>query len=195
MAFCAACAHFEPNISPEAGAGYRSSAILYGRFYLKTYPRAIQATSKLPSGFAGDVDTQKPTYICFDESQPLRVIQVKPGHYQIAGYLATNRACLPRERFRPPVFDPDWPGRFYIYPVACGSSRLTNISGRFAAEATLDGTFPMLADLRGITYRFTAASVEYREKISEASDRASSFTICSAKSRSVKNHGSGQRTR
>ena len=130
-------------------------AILYGRF---TMSHRFAAGLKIAL-WMQNADTQKSIYICFDETEPFRAIQVKPGRYRIAGFLATNRGHQIRGHHLFPATGVA--GRITIPFKALPGSQ--TYLGDFTGHATLDDIIENW-EVDSITNNFAATTAEFREK-------------------------------
>jgi hypothetical protein len=151
---CAACAHFESSVSPRAKAD-PETAILYGRFTLRhTFSAGLKIALWLQNA-----DTQKSVYICFDEAQPFRAIEVKPGRYRILGFLDTNRGHQIRGHHAFPATGLG--GRIALAFTAAPGSQ--TYLGDFTGHATLNDIIENWG-VDAITNNFTDTTLEFREK-------------------------------
>jgi hypothetical protein len=151
---CAGCAHFASSVSPRAKAD-PETAILYGRFTLRhTFSAGLKIALWLQNA-----DTQKSVYICFDETQPFRAIEVKPGSYRILGFLDTNRGHQIRGHHVFPATGLG--GRVSLaFNAAPGSQTYL---GDFTGHATLNDIIENWG-VDSITNNFTDTTAEFHEK-------------------------------
>jgi hypothetical protein len=154
LVFCVSCAHFESNLSPTAKPD-QESAILYGRFYLKP----TLSTGLRIALWLQNVDTLQSVYIPFNKSEPFCAIQIKPGKYQAAGFLAANSMHqILREQ---PFMQRDQVIQI-ARPFIAGPGSQTYL-GDYTAEATLSRYIEQF-QIEGITNNFKAATLEFRNK-------------------------------
>jgi hypothetical protein len=154
MALCVSCVHFHSNLSPAAKPD-KDSATLYGRLYLKpTFSAGLKIALWMQNA-----DTHHDIYIPFKESEPLCVIRVKPGKYQVMGLLGSNRTHQNLDK--QPFTLKDW--RFQITkPFVVGAGSQTYL-GDYTGEATLYGFIEQF-HLTGPTNKFAAATADFRDK-------------------------------
>jgi|GEM_PF-2702524 hypothetical protein len=146
----AGCAHEAPAILPSAQLDDKL-AILYGRFSIG---REFSAENRLAL-WLQNIDVQNPVYIYFDPDQPVYCIAMKPGRYQVAGFVGVNRMHEVRGRREFPA------SRFTVPFTAPAGSQI--YLGDFSGAATFDG---MLSEwtVKSITNNFANTTVEFREK-------------------------------
>ena len=81
------CAHFQSPLSADTRLDHRS-AVVYGRFSIGHH----WAFKNKLALWLVNVDNQKPVYLFFDENEPVYAVHVKPGTYQVSGFVGLNRA-------------------------------------------------------------------------------------------------------
>jgi hypothetical protein len=146
----AGCALETPAISPSARPD-KKAAILYGRFSIG---HDFSAENRLAL-WLYNLDTQNSVYIYFDPDRPLYGIPVKPGCYQLAGFVGVNRLHEIRGRCT-------FPARRFTAPFTASAGSQIYL-GDFLGTATFDG---MLSEWRvkSITNNFANTTAEFREK-------------------------------
>jgi hypothetical protein len=144
------CAHEAPAILPSARPDHKS-AILYGRFGIG---HEFSGENRLAL-WLQNLDAQSPVYIYFDPDQPVYCIAVKPGRYQVAGFVGVNRLHEIRGRRNFST------SRVTVPFTALPGSQI--YLGDFYGAATFDG---MLSEwsVKSATNNFSETTVEFREK-------------------------------
>ena len=154
LLFCAACVHVASPLPPAAKADHET-AILYGRFDI-SHQYAFGFRLGL---WLQNLDTEKPVYLYFDPDRSVYAVQVKPGHYRVAGFVGLTHEDQIRAR-KP--YPPDgFMGRmftsFYVAPEA------QIYLGDYKGHVTYDGVMVKWG-LDSSANRFTETTLEYRRK-------------------------------
>jgi len=146
----AACAHQTPAISRSAQPD-KKAAILYGRFSI-SHDFAFKNQLAL---WLQNLDTQKPVYVYFEADQPVYAVQIKPGRYQMAGFVGMNRTHQIKGRHAFPT------SRFTAPFTASPGSQI--YLGDFSGTATFDSIISEWR-VKSFTNNFANTTVEFREK-------------------------------
>lgn len=148
------CAHRSPMFSPTAKLD-PNSAILYGRFSINHDRNIFKNKLAL---WLQNTDTKHNVYVYFDEEQPVYAVQVKAGHYRIAGYAALNRTHQIKSRV--PFQSGGKPAALTRQFKAAAHSEV--YLGDFTGHTTFDGTvFEWNVD--SVTNKFTTTTLEFRK--------------------------------
>ncbi len=150
VALLTGCAHQTPAISPTAQPD-RNAAVVFGRFSIG---REYNFGNRLAL-WLQNLDAKKSVYIYFDLNRPVYGVEIKPGRYQLAGFVGVNntreikgRVTFPASRFTAP-FTASAGEQIYL--------------GDFSGVASYDG---MMSQWRvnSVTNNFANTAVEFREQ-------------------------------
>lgn len=149
------CAHRTPAFSPRAKPNSKS-VVLYGRFSVNHDKNMFENELAL---WLQNTDTRRNLYLYFDPAQPVYAVQVKAGHYRIAGFAAATR--LHKMEARLPFQTHGEPAAITrTFEAAAGSQIYL---GDYTGHATFDGVV-FHWKLDSVTNNFVATSLEFREK-------------------------------
>jgi hypothetical protein len=126
------------------------SAVVYGRFSIGHH----WAFKNKLALWLVNVDNQKPVYLFFDENEPVYAVHVKPGTYQVSGFVGLNRARQIEAR-------KEIPGLQKPFVVTADA---VIYLGDFSGETEWDGMMVSTWRLKSRTDNFVGTTRELRRK-------------------------------
>ncbi|HEY4416321.1 MAG TPA: hypothetical protein VGO57_11570 [Verrucomicrobiae bacterium] len=156
---------FQAHTVSTADKADHHSVILYGRFDLK---QDFAFGNKLAI-YLQNLDTKSMVYIFFDPKHPLQVVQVKPGHYQLAGFVGVNSSH--EKRVRQEFYGKRLPLSFI---AAAGSQiylgdfqgEVTSVEGQVYTGNTVNTlrTIDSIWKVKSFKNNFAGTTMDFREQ-------------------------------